>query len=746
MKEKLRYFLLITIVFSSPVIAQDLIPIGDWRSHFNYEETLLIARAEKRIYCSTDNGLFYYDEEDNSINRLTRTDGLSDVGISAMAFSSMTESSWFVIGYESGNIDLYSDDQIIHLTQILDARLTGSRRINHISVFNELAYLSTAFGVVVLDLSKLEIKETYLHLGPSGERTAVSESIILGDSIYLATDFGLISGNITGLDNLLDFQKWNRLDIPTKPDEPFDFVNTVGETLIAGSRTGGIYLRTNEWMMMPNVDGMVSAVNTGENKILISFQDRLISYDIEASEEVEILYTDSPNPNDVLVDSDATLWVADDNLGLFKGIGTTFESFVISGPASNNISNLYFFEDRIFALHGNFEDDIIFPDSLEKYSIFTQGSWEVVSTETISFSRLSSISGNSNDGIKITSFADGLLDVVNNEVTRGGSDGSPFVATDGEVTLLTGVGFDSGGNLWVSNYDSPRPLHKRNLQGNWTSFSFNAQSARFPISLSINELDDVWMRLDADEGGGLLVFSEQVDEDNLLTPSNGNIPGNDVTDIVFDRDGQAWIGTNQGIAFIPDTRDIFVEGGFDVIQPVFENRFLLEDEFITSIAVDGGNRKWIGTKNGIWLFGPSGESLISNYTADNSPLPDNVIVDIEVNSETGEVFIATNRGLMSIRGTSTRASEKHREVKIFPNPIRPGFSGEIGISGLAEDAVVKITDVGGRLVKEVKAAGGTAVWDVRGFGGRSVDTGVYLVFSSSNDGEETYIGKIAIIR
>lgn len=732
-------------MFSSSAFAQSLIPIGDWRSHFNYQNARLITRGENRIYCSTDNGLFYYDEDDNSINRLTRTDGLSDVGISAMAFSSLTEPAWLIIGYQSGNIDLYSDNEIVNLTQILGAQVTGSRRINHISVFNDLAYLSTAFGVVVLDLSKLEIKETYLNLGPSGERSAVRESVILGDSIYLATDFGLISGNIVGLDNLLDFQSWNRLSFLPIPNEPLDFVNKVGETLIAGARTGGIYFRENEWEAVPNVIGVVGAVNTCEDQVLISFDDRLNSYSFASKESEEIIYTDSPSPNDVLVDSDATLWVADDNLGLFRGQGMTFESFEVSGPASNNISELYFFEDQIFALHGKFENDIIVPDSLEEYSIFSQGSWEVVSTEMTAFGSLSGISGNANDGIKITSFADGLIDVTNNEVTQAGSTGSPFVAANGEETLLTGLGFDSGGNLWVSNYDSPSPLHKRDLQGNWTSFSFNALAARFPISLSINELDDIWMRLDADEGGGILVFSEALGESSLLTPTNGNLPSNDVTDVVFARGGQPWIGTDRGIAFIP-TDDIFIESGFEAIQPIFENRFLLEDEFITSIAVDGGDRKWIGTKNGIWLFDPSGENLIFNYTVDNSPLPSNVVVDIELNPITGEVFIATAKGLISIRGTSTQAGEKHRNVKIFPNPIRPGFTGEVGISGLAEDAVVKITDIGGRLVKEVSAAGGTAVWDARGFGGRAADSGIYLIFSSSSNGEETYVGKLAIVR
>ncbi len=744
----MKYFVILTLALTIELEAQVLIPIGEWRSHFNYQQTRLIVRGDNRVYCSTDNGLFFFDEEDNSINRITRTDGLSDINISSLAFSTTTEKSWLVIGYETGNIDLYSDDEIINLTQIISAQLTGSRRINHISVLNEFAYLSTDFGMVVLDLGRLEIRETYLNLGPAGERSSVYESVFLSDSIYLATDLGLIAGNVSGIDNLLDFQNWTRIISLPVLTESVDFVNVTDQSLLAGAGTEGIFILTNnKWQEIPNIDQPIIALNTHDKKVFISLEEKLISYDLNNQESTEINYSNSQHPGDVLNDEDGTIWIADQNQGLFQSKTGVFQSIAIAGPASNEISKIYFFEDQVYAIHGKFEDNIVFPSPIEKYSVFTNGAWEVISTEEVAFGSLSDLTGGISDGVKIVSFSDGLLDVSGNRVTNSASTGSPLVSSNGEKTLLSGVGFDSQGNLWVANYDSPRPLHKRDPQGNWTSFSFNSQAAQFPISLSINELDDVWMRLDPDEGGGILVFNDEEEGlINLLTPSNGDLPSRNVTDVIFDREDQVWIGTNQGIAFIPTSRDLFQDSGFDAIKPIFENRFLLEEEFITALAVDGGNRKWIGTKNGIWLFDPSGENLIANYTFDNSPLPDNLVIDIEVNPLTGEVFMATAKGLVSIRGTSTQGEKKHRNVKIFPNPVRPGFSGEIGISGLAEDAIVKITDAGGRLIWEVNASGGTAVWNARSFGGKMAETGIYLVFSSSQDGDETFVGKIAIVR
>src|SRR5690606_14784172 len=176
-----------------------------------------------------------------------------------------------------------------------------------------------------------------------------------------------------------------------------------------------------------------------------------------------------------------------------------------------------------------------------------------------------------------------------------------------------------------------------------------------------------------------------------------------------------------------------------------ENRFLLNGEKVTSIAVDGGNRKWVGTERGVWLFGPDGDEMIYNFTSENSPLPSGNIRSIAINGQSGEVFLATDRGTVSFRSDATVSEGNFSSVKIFPNPVTSEFSGLVGISGLAQDAVVKITDISGRLVWQTYAVGGTASWNVRHYNGQRVTTGVYLVFSASADGSQEYVGKIAVV-
>ena len=185
-----------------------------------------------------------------------------------------------------------------------------------------------------------------------------------------------------------------------------------------------------------------------------------------------------------------------------------------------------------------------------------------------------------------------------------------------------------------------------------------------------------------------------------------------------------------------------LDGAINAVEPVFDGRPLLVDREVYAIAVDGGNRKWMGTDEGAWLFDPLAAELIAHFTTQNSPLPSDVILDIAIDEVSGEVFFLTDAGIASFRSDATRSEGPHVDVKVFPNPVLRTFRGDVAISGLARDAIVKITDISGRLIYQTQANGGTATWPVHA---RSHNTGIYLVFSASADGEETYVGKIAVI-
>ena len=153
-----------------------------------------------------------------------------------------------------------------------------------------------------------------------------------------------------------------------------------------------------------------------------------------------------------------------------------------------------------------------------------------------------------------------------------------------------------------------------------------------------------------------------------------------------------------------------------------------------SIATDGANRKWVATKNGVWLISAEGEKVIYSFNESNSPMLSNDVKQITIDGKTGEVFFATAKGICSFRSTATEGAEKNSTILVFPNPVPPGFNGTIAIRGVVNNAIVKITELNGRLIYQTRALGGQAVWDGKDYRGRKIESGIYLVLVS-NDGK-----------
>jgi ligand-binding sensor domain-containing protein len=244
-----------------------------------------------------------------------------------------------------------------------------------------------------------------------------------------------------------------------------------------------------------------------------------------------------------------------------------------------------------------------------------------------------------------------------------------------------------------------------------------------------------------------MIFNEDGNKRRFLTTNQGNggLPDIVINCFAKDKNGEIWIGTNQGVAVFQNPSLAF-DANQDVILPIFDGFPLLKDEVVTAIKIDGANRKWFGTNNGVWLLDRSAREILHNFTEDNSPLPSNNITGIEIIPSTGEVFFGTDKGIISFRGTATEAEATHGKVKVFPNPVKAGFSGTIGITGLANSASVKITDIYGNLISEGEAQGGMYTWNGRNYNGEGARPGVYLVFSSTSDGEDTNVAKILVIQ
>lgn len=255
-----------------------------------------------------------------------------------------------------------------------------------------------------------------------------------------------------------------------------------------------------------------------------------------------------------------------------------------------------------------------------------------------------------------------------------------------------------------------------------------------------------WTKLPQSFGGGILVDGQSASQKRILSTSmgNGSLPASKINSLAVDLDGYVWFASAKGVGyFAPE--GVLGTDRVDAILPIFGQRKLFSNEECTALAVEPGNRKWIGTRNGLYLFNADGTELIRKFTAADSPLPADIITALRFDPENGLLFVETPNGMVSYRSDASAPSEKLSAIRIFPNPVRPGYSGTLGVSGLTAFSTVKITDIAGRLVYETRSEGGTASWNLNDYTGKRAKGGIYIILTISSEGSEKLAGKLAII-
>jgi len=357
----------------------------------------------------------------------------------------------------------------------------------------------------------------------------------------------------------------------------------------------------------------------------------------------------------------------------------------------------------------------------------------------------------------VGSWSSGLYEYNNDKITNiYNAQNSVLDSTFFGSTAIGALEFDNDNNLWVVSSFSTNILAVKTPDNNWHGYSFVglASTSYNYTSMTIDDNNSKWMA--AQKNNAIIVFNDNGTLDNtnddqsiFLTTNNNEIPGARLESIVTDLDGEVWIGTDEGIAVFYNPSDVFdqtIKAERIYIQQDGQTQILLETEIVTSIAIDGANRKWIGTQSsGVFLVNEDGTEELLHFTTANSPVFSNNIFDIDINQKTGEIFFGTAKGLISYKGTATEPDEDFNNVFVYPNPVKEDFTGTIAIRGLVEDTDVRITDVSGNIVYQTTSIGGQAIWDGKDMYGNKVQTGVYLIFNGSQDGQKKYAAKILFI-
>lgn len=746
-------------------VLQAQIPVGSWRDHFSFGNIKLLCYEEGKIYCGADNGIFSYNIATGEVDKVTRVNGLSEVGISALSYFPSLQI--LAIGYESGNIDLLVQNSVVNLPFIKEKPLSGSKTINRFTLFNNLIYTSTDFGLVVVDPAKREIKETY-YIGNNGTGIRVSSMEVFGDRFWAATSNGLKSA-LCSDPLLVSFEHWTTETSFTNPTAECAGVAAKDGYLFALERqenANDILWRFDgsSWVEVDRPLPATLHLSVGNNRILVTSANGIQTYQFPGIRD-EFLSPASLfiNPQAAIsVDADK-LAIADKFNGLMFGSSQALRSIYPNGPANNNHLAIDVSSNRVVVASGGY--DATFTNLWHPFMVhdFTHEEWSSFADYSYHDAVAVRVNPGNPSDYYVASWGGGLYQFHDGSMVAHFTPENSSLQSifpNAPYCRISGLDFDPKGNLWVANTMVANPISVRKTDGTWISFPYASAINSDKLStLSYSNYGTLWLLLPRGQGlfalnPGNNIDIKDDDRYRKLQPasSSGSLFNVDINALAFDRDDYLWLGTSQGVLVCFNPGKVFDGGMYfqkikipDVVEGLAV--YLLETEEVTSVTVDGGNRKWFGTaRSGVFLFSPDGTKELAHYTIQNSPLPSNRITDVKVHPASGEVFIATDKGLVSFRSNANQPGSGFGKVYAFPNPVRPEYEGDITITGLMENTLVKITDISGNLVYETFSVGGMATWNGKNSKGQRASTGVYLVFCSASQGEKTAVTKILFIR
>lgn len=753
--------------------------MGGWTLHVPARQSNYVVADGNMIYASFDNGVLAYDKVAKEKSVMTSTNSLSDVSISTMGYE--PNSKTVVVGYNNGNVDLMNGNSVFNLPAIKLAQIQGIKTIKKIEVNNSRIYLATGFGIVVVNPFKQEVQDTYY---PTQNKEVIYDIAFSGDTIFALADNRLLWAKINN-PALGDFNQWNvDTRVPINPAKSYSEIEKVSNDLII-QKIDPSY--SNDSVFVVHSTGLEHIDILGFNLEMntMSKQNGRLTLNVEGglfvmtSDYSSVFYSrnfyntgEFPFVNNS-IEHDGKIYIADNVAGLVEldPLSGQFQKLSFDGPPKNKFYGLDWEAGKLICTGGGLNGIAVTYNTSGCYLLEDQ-KWSLYAKENIpqwdtlivsDFLKASINPKNPNE------FAFGTYsDVPLITITQDGSSTTAYTPANSpmEATFLgNGLGYvsdlqyDDDGNLWVVNSLCDNTLKVLKANKEWVTLDMGANSKNaYSGRMAIDYNNNVWFAV---EGKGLFGLNYNGTLDNTADDKKiqflkgvgvGNLPSLSVRAIAVDFDNEIWVGTDAGFAIIYSSASVFdaEPGNYDAqrIKLDYEGNveYLLGGTVINDIEVDGGNRKWIGTEGtGIFLMSADGLTILENYTKENSPLISNIVLDLEIDHNTGEVYVVTDEGLISFRTDATYEDPTYETVKVFPNPAKPDFTGDITIQGIRYNSDVKITDMGGNLVYQTTSNGGTAIWNGKNLDGTKVASGVYLIWTAANEGKGRKVGKVVVI-
>jgi len=783
MKKRIFITGFLLIVFACSMWSQ--VAMGKWNTHFAYNSVSQIAQSENKIYAISNGALFSVDKLDGNTEFYSKLSGLNDATVSRIEYDPIDKQ--LLIIYDNGNIDILNSGGITNLPDFFNKQISASKAVNQIQFYQNKAYLSCNFGIIVLNMLKKEVADTY-YIGPNASEVKVLNTTVNNGIIYALTSSTVFNASEND-PHLVNYAYWSVTSgLPGSGD--FQKIGTLGGQLIL-LRGGNLYKQetNNSWTpVLPAIQVTDFNVTNNSLNVFSGNTTYLINSVFNVSTITNLgIITDAEY--DI---QNNTYYFAANSLGIisYKQTGSDTPSvnyFKPGGPAVNIPWDMTFAGKKLFVVPGG--RWATQNQTLGDVMMYENGTWTNILATTIQaktgenpldFMNVA-VDPEDNKHFFVTSYGFGLFEFKDNAFYNLYNESNSTIKSIyppndihfSQYMRLDGAIYDKNKNLFLTNSGAAIGLKVLLANGTWTQNNYpslNNQATLGKITISNLNPNQKWIN-SVRYTPGISIFddngtiTDQSDDKSVFIypftypeqDKNGqtklvSIYPTLIYTIVQDKNGVMWVGTDMGPFLFNNLSNVYNSDYTCSRVKIPRNDstnyadYLLVGENVIAIAIDGANRKWIGTRaSGVYLMSENGQKTIQHFTVSNSPLLSNNIMSIAINPVTGEVFFGTDQGIVSYQSDANEASTSFGDVYAYPNPVRQGYTGVITITGLMENSQVKITDITGNLICETVSNGSIATWDCKDVHGRKVSTGIYLAICANADGTQSAITKILVI-
>lgn len=771
---KKALFIILAIL---PMVVKAQLAVGEWKVYpvFANDVTKMLDTSEKVYYVSEGN-LFSYDKNTDESYSYSVVNKLNENEIHNIYYNK--DNKYLLIAYKSGNIDLlYDNGKVINMPDIKDAVLSTEKTINDVCFYENRIYVATIFGLVIFDDQKHHVIESGIY-----NENILSIEVYDG-KILISIDWKIYISEVDNkhntINSFVNLYATRADDIKVINDKIIIITNFGNYTTL---KIGDINVANKNLVNLKDVSANdVKLLNEDKEGIYTYNTSTLVKFDSEGNYEKVNLPTELQSKQIAMWEGLNSVW-AGNNQGI--------ANYDISGDAVTILKDNFTPEStsvkKVFFLHRGNSGKIYLSNlgQSDNYELkgYVKSQINAINKgkiENVLPTKFTNINGNGSKNYildtynvcedpedtntyYVGSFFEGIY-----KVTDGVCNTKYDWKNSGIVSILnnyacvaSAITFDKNNNLWalqlVTNGKPvlqmlPAAARKKEtpVASDWKQVSLEdfvgskdnrilacKKSNMFVLSNAYGKVIgyDTKGTYENTSDDTYMVWTKFTDQDG----KNFTI-GNTMA-FVEDHNGKVWIGTDNGVIEIPKPSELTNETMTINRIKVPRNDgtqladYLLETLYVTSIAVDGTNKKWIGTlTSGVYLVSENGDEILEHFTVENSSLPSNTVYSLVCDPNSSSVFIGTDVGLVEYSSSTAPASNDYSNVYAYPNPVRPDYTGWITIKGLMDNSLVKIADAMGNVFYSTVSEGGMVTWDGCNIDGQRVKSGVYYVFASQSE-------------